>query len=260
MAKCETKVLRPAFEYAFEKGIIKRNPYIGIKAVKETCRKAIEVYKEEEIRKLVSCAKEQWKKYIIELSYRTGMRAGELLALSKDDINWAHNFISITKTSIYVEKKHYFNPPKTPQSKRRIDLDEYTMEILERLCFGKERYLFDNGRGGVYSSQAIKMNKICKIANIRERRFHDLRHTHAATLFMAGVHPKIIQERLGHSTLEFTMKTYGHFLPTIQKAAVNVYRNIPSCSEDARRIGDEIPKNAPYRDSAADVFKSIPSA
>ena len=94
----------------------------------------------------------------------------------------------------------------------------------------KEKFLFDNGRGSVYRSNSVQIKQICKKANIRERRFHDLRHTHAATLLMNGVHPKIVQERLGHSQMEFTLRVYSQFLPTIQEAAVKVYQDIPSCS------------------------------
>ena len=230
VARGETKVLRPAFFYGTQRGLIQHNPYTNIKALKEIPKIAIEIYKDEEVQALIACANKEWKQFIIELAYRTGMRIGELLGLAKDCINWTHGFISVERNSVFANGKHYFDSPKTFYSKRRIDVDDYTMDILERLCWKKEKFLFDNGRGSVYRSNSVQIKQICKKANIRERRFHDLRHTHAATLLMNGVHPKIVQERLGHSQMEFTLRVYSQFLPTIQEAAVKVYQDIPSCS------------------------------
>ena len=52
-------------------------------------------------------------------------------------------------------------------------------------------------------------------------RFHDLRHTHATLLLKAGIHPKIVQERLGHSSINVTLDTYSHVLPNLQEAVLN---------------------------------------
>ena len=57
-------------------------------------------------------------------------------------------------------------------------------------------------------------------AEVGHIRFHDLRHAHATQLLMAGVHPKIVSERLGHSTISITMDTYSHVLPGLQEEAV----------------------------------------
>ena len=66
---------------------------------------------------------------------------------------------------------------------------------------------------------------LLKRAEIPERRFHDLRHTHATLLLLQGEHPKVVQERLGHATISITLDTYSHVLPSMQKDA-------------AARIGD----------------------
>ncbi|MEK5450980.1 tyrosine-type recombinase/integrase [Paenibacillus sp. FSL R7-0331] len=56
-------------------------------------------------------------------------------------------------------------------------------------------------------------------------RFHDLRHTHATLLLKAGVHPKIVQERLGHSSINITLDTYSHILPNLQEALLRGIRD-----------------------------------
>lgn len=67
---------------------------------------------------------------------------------------------------------------------------------------------------------------MCEKVGIPPRDFHALRHTHASVLLAHGVHPKIVQERLGHSSCQITMDTYSHITPTIQDTAVNVMENI----------------------------------
>ncbi|MNP32066.1 site-specific tyrosine recombinase XerC [compost metagenome] len=59
-----------------------------------------------------------------------------------------------------------------------------------------------------------------KYPNFPKIRFHDLRHTHATMLLMRGVHPKIVQERLGHSSISITLDTYSHVIPGLQEAAL----------------------------------------
>ncbi len=70
--------------------------------------------------------------------------------------------------------------------------------------------------------------RVLRQAGLPHIRFHDLRHTHATLLFMAGVHPKVVSERLGHSSVAFTMDTYSHVLPTMQETAAERFdRLIP---------------------------------
>ncbi len=70
-------------------------------------------------------------------------------------------------------------------------------------------------------------------------RFHDLRHLHATILLSQGVNPKIVQERLGHSTIATTMDIYSHVTPTMQKEAVGMFAS--ALSEFERRFSDGQP-------------------
>ena len=60
----------------------------------------------------------------------------------------------------------------------------------------------------------------------RKVRFHDLRHTCASLLLAANVHPKVVQERLGHASIVITLDTYSHLLPTAQEAAVSALEGV----------------------------------
>ncbi|MCK8816779.1 site-specific integrase [Natroniella sulfidigena] len=69
-------------------------------------------------------------------------------------------------------------------------------------------------------------NKVAEKVDLSNFRLHDLRHTHATLMLKAGVHPKIVQERLGHSSITQTLDTYSHVIPSMQKEAVQKLKNI----------------------------------
>jgi len=68
-----------------------------------------------------------------------------------------------------------------------------------------------------------KFKKLLKDNEIKEVRFHDLRHTHATNLLKEGIHAKIVSERLGHSSIQITLDTYSHVLPPMQASAMRTY-------------------------------------
>jgi integrase len=72
--------------------------------------------------------------------------------------------------------------------------------------------------GALNRGQHLRIHREAELPQIR---FHDLRHTAATLLLLAGVHPKIVSERLGHASIEVTLNTYSHVLPTMQKAATD---------------------------------------
>ena len=66
----------------------------------------------------------------------------------------------------------------------------------------------------------LGFKKIVRKLGLDDVRFHDLRHTHATIMLLQGVHPKVVQERLGHSKMSTTMDIYSHVVPSMQKEAV----------------------------------------
>ena len=82
--------------------------------------------------------------------------------------------------------------------------------------------VFTDTKGGpIRKSNLLRRSfkPLLKRAGLPEIRFHDLRHTSATLLLAAGVHPKVVQERLGHSTISLTLDTYSHAVPTMQRDA-----------------------------------------
>ncbi len=124
--------------------------------------------------------------------------------------------------------------PKTRSSRRRIVLPGVALEALQVHRIQQEQIrvnagekwqdkglVFCDGYGGFFSPDMVlrRFDKLLDEAGLPHMRFHDLRHSAATILLVAGVHPKVVQERLGHSTIAMTLDVYSHVLPSMQQEA-----------------------------------------
>jgi len=164
------------------------------------------------------------------------MRRSEALALRWGDINFQTQRISIRRSADVTE----LNKAKTTKtgSARVIDIDAATLQVLKAhraargaisLDLGRaEAYAFGDDEGAIRVPDAItsrwarRLNwATATIDGLPRVTLKGLRHTHATLLLELGEHPKVVQERLGHSTITTTMNIYSHVTPTMQKAAVS---------------------------------------
>ncbi len=224
-----TKPLSGSLIWAEENGYIETNPWKGIKIPKKFDEKEIKVFTKEEIEKLLSTkGYQKIKKDMIILGYHTGMRIGEVLTLKWEDVNFDEKFLMVKGTLSGYDNGPEISAPKTKKSRRRIDLDEATLKMLKERYKGKNStgYVFGKKDGTVYSRQAVNVPRMCRSAGIKPRSFHALRHTHATILLSANVHPKVVQERLGHSKISTTLDTYSHLVPGMQSVAVEVFNKM----------------------------------
>ena len=148
--------------------------------------------------------------------------------------------ISVRQAYTLAEVGHDFDDTKNDSSVRSIALFDNTVKLLEDHFIKQEakrnktKYYCDSGlviqsNIGTPVGPRNLMRNYYKILNQIQKehsdfpriRFHDLRHTHATLLLKAGIHPKIVQERLGHSSINVTLDTYSHVLPNLQKAVLN---------------------------------------
>ena len=156
----------------------------------------------------------------------TGMRRGEALGLRWSDVDLARGEAAIRQTVVSHDYVIALSEPKTARGRRVVALDNYTVEALRTY---KEKgapeqddeLVFCYGTGTPLNPIDISKRFITlsKRAGLRRIRLHDLRHTHATLALQAGIHPKIVSERLGHSTIAFTLDVYSHAIPHLQKEA-----------------------------------------
>jgi integrase len=166
------------------------------------------------------------------LALLTGMRRGELLALRWQDVNLDSGMLSVRRTLTYSKAGYAFGEPKTAKGKRRIELDSgcvdalrahRTRQLERRLMYGSvwidTDLVFENGTGSLLPPNVLgkRFQQAAKATGLPRIRLHDLRHTAASLMLENGAHPKIVQERLGHSDIAMTLNRYSHVMPGMQR-------------------------------------------
>lgn len=163
------------------------------------------------------------------LLFHTGIREGEALALRFNDFN--DNSIYVCKT-ISKEKINGIKVEtnaKTKESIRHIKLDDYCVKIINNLrkyytysnCnFNDDFYIFGGKKPLSVTTVVRKKNYYCKMANVKQIRIHDFRHSHATFLIENNVPIIEVSRRLGHSDINTTIKTYSHLTSEYEKKAL----------------------------------------
>ena len=166
----------------------------------------------------------------------TGMRRGEILGLSWEDVDLEAGRLSIRKTRVMLGYATHISEPKTRRGRRLVALDPATVASLkaqrrrqkiERLAGGgnwkDSGYVFTREDGEPYHPERVsKLFKAAtKGAGLPRIRLHDLRHTYATLALSADVHPKIVSERLGHANIAITLDTYSHAIPALSEEAAS---------------------------------------
>lgn len=131
--------------------------------------------------------------------------------------------------------------PKTAQSRRTVTMppslvelfrayqaDQKLLRIQLGVSFNADDFVFIRPNGNPINPSAVTLafRRILKKAELKEIRIHDLRHTHATLMLKAGVHPKIVSERLGHANIGITLDIYSHVLPGLQEEAAEKFDSI----------------------------------
>lgn len=154
---------------------------------------------------------------IFNLLYWTGMRSGELLALTLNDFDFEERTVSINKNFARVDGEDLFLEPKTPKSKRKITLPQFVCDMVKD--YADKLYGYDpSDRLFEITKHYLKseMERGCKKTGVRLIRVHDIRHSHASLLIEMGFTPLLISERLGHESAVITLGIYAHLYPDKQ--------------------------------------------
>lgn len=208
--------LSSIFNFGIRYYNLKENPCVRAGSLGSTKTKEITFWTIGEFKEFIKHPRE---KYIMAFKtlYWTGMRVGELMALTPSDIDFENKIITIDKSHQRIKKKDIITSPKTEKSTRKVnipnflctDLQDYISRIYD--IKDKDR-LFD------FSRQMLnkEITKVCDETGIKRITVHDIRHSHASLLIELGFSPLLIAERLGHDKVETTLNVYSHLYPNKQ--------------------------------------------
>lgn len=239
-------ILTDMLERALEDDLVVKNPAKGVKlrTDKEIKAKALTLSEQEVF---FEYCKNTFYDNLFNVAINTGLRPGELFALTLDDIDFKENTINVDKTLVYQQyltdtgKEFHLEPPKTKQSYRKVPMNsvckEYLLKQIElKKIVSQKRpkeqnsYLFVSKFNTPLNSQMYSdaIKAIIKQINLTrsfDNEFeifsgHALRHTFATRCIENGIQPKVVQTYLGHATLKMTMDLYVHV--TDDKAAEDI--------------------------------------
>ncbi len=227
-------VLRSALKQAVRWNLLARNPVEAVDPPRPARSQAAPL-SPEQVSVFLEATKGDRLSALYTLALATGMRQGELLGLRWSDIDLEAGQLRVQRQLSRTKKGFAFTEPKTASGRRAIVLPRIATAGLvshrarqaeERLQAGTEwsdlDLVFANHWGRPIERQNLvkrSFHPILQAAGLPRFRFHDLRHTSATMLLSQNVHPKVVQERLGHSQISVTMDTYSHVMPSIQRDA-----------------------------------------
>lgn len=175
---------------------------------------------------------------IFTVMYYTGLRVGELLALTPEDIDFDRHIISVNKNYQRLNGKDYIYPPKTEAGYREVVmpkvlencLKDYLAKLYEVQPTDR---IFPYDRGWV----GRQMKYGCDHSGTQKIRVHDVRHTHASLLIDMGCTPFLVAERLGHERVQTTMETYSHLYPNKQTEVAAQLDAIATKDDGYKKLG-----------------------
>jgi len=225
-------VLHKALDNAVKWNILPRNVCDAVTPPRIP-RKEKNVLTREQAHTLLDEVRTHRLEALLTLAITTGMREGELLALHWQDINFEDRSLQVKRAVSYLKEYGYVeSEPKTAKSRRMIKLPVFVVDILKRHKAQQEEQrrqvgsawiekdlLFTNAQGYFYSPSTLRkvFRRFLVSIDLPHMRFHDLRHSAATILLAMKVHPKVVQEILGHSQIAMTLDVYSHALPSMQE-------------------------------------------
>lgn len=249
-------VLCDLFSYAMDNDLCTKNPAKGIKIIGTDKRKIVTLSREDQ-RDFFFMAKGCFYYNLYVVAVNTGLRSGELRALTLDDIDFENNTINVTKTLTYFRKSskddflgYKISIPKTKSSIRTVPMNsicrkaiedqvqqlntlppiDYDSDVLGKLLFvtRNNRPLMDEVLGSSIRTVRNNVNKIRASQNqplIPKFSAHTFRHTFATRCFEAGIPPKTVQSYLGHTNIQMTMDIYTEVLSDKKMSDIKLLEN-----------------------------------
>lgn len=211
--------LSAIFNYAVRYYELKDNPCRKAGSMGKAKADEMEIWTKEEFQQFLDCLMDKRVSWLaFQILFWTGIRIGELLALTFADIDLDRKIISINKSYQRLKRKDVITPPKTPKSNRKVNIPQFLVEDIQDY---KESLYDPQPHDRVIPVAKTflekEMQRGIKLSGMKKIHIHSLRHSHASLLIEMGFSPKEIAERLGHENIETTLNTYSHLYPDKQE-------------------------------------------
>ena len=211
--------LTAIFNYAVKYYDLKSNPCTKAGSMGKNQADEMNFWTKEEFSQFLDAVMDKHRSYVgFKILFWTGLRIGELLALTIEDIDFDAKTLNVSKSYQRIGKKDVITAPKTPKSNRTISIPEFLLADLKdyinsMYCSNPTDRLFPVTKH-YFTNEMLRG---VKVSGVKHIRLHDTRHSHCALLFEMGIPPLEVAERLGHERVETTLNTYAHLYPNKQK-------------------------------------------
>ena len=232
--------LRRSLADAERYGVVPRNVAALVKPPSVT-RPELTTWTADDVRTFLASVTDDRLSALYRCLITTGMRRGEALGLRWSSTNLDAGRVLVERSLVVVNDVVGWSAPKTPRSRRAVSLDSETVvairahrkrQLEERVLAGDawedEDLVFCDGLGGPLHPDRFTrtFQSAARRAGVPRIRLHDLRHTWATLALTAGVHPKVVSERLGHATTAITLDVYSHVQPILDAEAAGTVADL----------------------------------
>lgn len=203
--------LTAIFNYAVRFHNLSKNPCHIAGSIGKKDAEEMSIINVEDFNRMINFVSDEENRCFYKILFWTGLRKGELLALTYKDVDFDKKTININKNFQVIESEEIISDPKTPKSKRTISVNNIVLDSIKKMwdtCYKPTKDL----RIFYLSKYSIKrqLDTACKKAKIPCIRVHDLRHSHASYLLSNGIDVVSVSRRLGHEKVQTTLNVYCH--------------------------------------------------
>ncbi|MBA7648150.1 putative prophage phiRv2 integrase [subsurface metagenome] len=241
--------LHRALKMALKWGLINRNPADAVTPPRPQ-HSEMHTMNEDDMTKFFEAAKATPYYVLFYEALFTGMRRSELLALRWCDVDFIFSQVYVNRSLHHLKDGSYiFTQPKSAKSSRTIALSPSAILLLKE---HKEKQKGTRAMLGIplkdddlvfstLEGKPLRPNTVTRAwtmlaarCGLKPIRLHDARHTHASLMLKQGIHPKVVQERLGHASIQMTLDTYSHVAPGLQEAAAKSFDRMLNHETDSK--------------------------
>ncbi len=217
--------LKSFLEFCQAEGFMEKSPYFSVTLKNAQEAKAIEPFSLEEVKTIIENAPSLRLKAFLMVAFFTGMRTGEQLALTWEDIDFNEKTITINKS---LNELGQITTPKNKPSVREIDLLDPVAKILKELKESEpanKKFVFISmPKRSTMFQRAFR--SLLRALNLKERKLYTTRHTFASLMLSQGEEAMWVSKTLGHKDLNTTHKTYSHYIPNQDKERAKFLKGI----------------------------------